>query len=404
MRTKAHNQIEIDFSCKGETFRRFRKVLLKAIIMKTPLLLLSIWSSFFISENSAFSPPFVSVFGKKKDTEIHESKPLQLKDVVQKVAVTGATGRTGRLVVEELLEREVSSVVAIVRDTKKAAEIFPNPPDNLQIVQVDLFDENQIKVLCESLDAAIWCATGFSSNADTSPLERMKSLFGIATKRTIDTVGLPSFGKYLSAVQATGGEPLPKVILCSSAGVTRPIWDDAKKQRFPGAANIPIVRLNPFGILDIKRMSEEKLRDTGADYCIVRPSGLNDSWPAGSRPIFSQGDVAVGRINRKDVAKVLVDVLTAPEATGKTFETTAVAGYPKAPSIAPVLSRLRKDSEGLPSMEQIEGTYTAMQQLLPGEQQDAAALAMGQTYEQLDRGEEGRLGKRGQEKLSQIRD
>ena len=47
----------------------------------------------------------------------------------------------------------------------------------------------------------------------------------------------------------------------------------------------------------------------GVDYCIVRPAGLNDNWPAGSRPVFSQGDVAVGRINRKDVAKVLVDVL-----------------------------------------------------------------------------------------------
>jgi hypothetical protein len=38
-----------------------------------------------------------------------------------------------------------------------------------------------------------------------------------------------------------------------------------------------------------------------------------------------------------------------------------------------------------------------MQQLLPGEKQDAAALAMGQTYEQLDSGKTGRLGKKGEE-------
>jgi hypothetical protein len=38
-----------------------------------------------------------------------------------------------------------------------------------------------------------------------------------------------------------------------------------------------------------------------------------------------------------------------------------------------------------------------MQQLLPGERQDSAALAMGQTYEQLDKGEVGRLGRRGEE-------
>ena len=57
----------------------------------------------------------------------------------------------------------------------------------------------------------------------------------------------------------------------------------------------------------------------GVNYCIVRPTGLNDKWPAGSRPLFSQGDVAVGRINRQDVAKVLVDVLGTPEACDKTF-------------------------------------------------------------------------------------
>jgi len=35
--------------------------------------------------------------------------------------------------------------------------------------------------------------------------------------------------------------------------------------------------------------------------------------------------------------------------------------------------------------------------LLPGETQNSAALAMGQTYEQLDKNEEGRLGPRGRE-------
>jgi len=58
-------------------------------------------------------------------------------------------------------------------------------------------------------------------------------------------------------------------------------------------------------------------RDIGVDYCIFRPCGLNDDWSPNQRPIFSQGDVAVGRINRMDVAKILVDVLSTPEATGR---------------------------------------------------------------------------------------
>jgi hypothetical protein len=41
--------------------------------------------------------------------------------------------------------------------------------------------------------------------------------------------------------------------MCSSAGVTRPSWPEDKKIRYPGAADIPIVRLNPFNILNIKK-------------------------------------------------------------------------------------------------------------------------------------------------------
>jgi hypothetical protein len=140
------------------------------------------------------------------------------------------------------------------------------------------------------------------------------------------------------------------------------------------------------------------------DYCIFRPCGLNDNWSPNQRPIFSQGDVAVGRIHRMDVARILVDILSTPEATGKTFEGFTIANsmgyYPPAPTLGPALSRLVPDyhngENGL-SEDAVRATYALMQQLLPGEKQDAAGLAMGQTYEQLDRDEKGRLGERGTE-------
>lgn len=182
-----------------------------------------------------------------------------------------------------------------------------------------------------------------------------------------------------------------------SAGTTRPSWDEEKKEKLKGCADIPIVRLNPFGILGLKAQSEQKLRETGTKYCIVRPCGLNDNWPAGARPVFSQGDVAVGRLNRKDLARVLCDVLSLPEACFKTFEVIGLAGYPPPRGIGPALGRLKLDSEDLSDAE-VEAAYAVAQQLLPGERQDAAALAMGQTYEQLDKGETGRLGERGKER------
>ena len=128
------------------------------------------------------------------------------------------------------------------------------------------------RLAIEDCDAAIWCATGFSDAPGTSVFDKIKKLFGIAfaPKQSIDSIGVPALARaFLKSndmktdKEDETGNPLPKVVMLSSAGVTRPSWDDEKKTLFPGAADIPIVRLNPFGILDIKKDSEEKLRETG---------------------------------------------------------------------------------------------------------------------------------------------
>lgn len=323
---------------------------------------------------------------------------------------------------EKLLSQNVP-VLALVRDVDKANSMFDTNNNNnnellLTIRKTDLGSkEDVIAALNEGeCDAAIWAATGFSDAPDQSILTKLMAVFGLATNAggTIDAVGLPALGDVLSKTprrtlslssSGGGGPPLPKVIMLSSAGVTRPDWTDEKKEELEGCAKIPIVRLNPFGILGVKRESEEKLRNCGVEYSIFRPCGLNDSWSPNQRPVFSQGDVAVGRINRRDVASILVDMLSTPEATGKTFEAISIANnsegyYPPAPTIGTALGRLELDAVNGgrgPSEDVARATYALMQQLLPGEKQEANKLAMGQTYEQLDKGETGRLGERGEE-------
>lgn len=46
-------------------------------------------------------------------------------------------------------------------------------------------------------------------------------------------------------------ECTPRVIMLSSAGVTRPRWSDEKKTKLVGCADIPIVRLNPVGFVQV---------------------------------------------------------------------------------------------------------------------------------------------------------
>lgn len=204
-------------------------------------------------------------------------------DIIQRktIAVTGATGRTGSLVVKELLDRG-NNVIAIVRDLEKAEDTFPTSGDEgetettLKIVKCDLGSEKDIiaSISDNDCDAAIWCATGFSDNPQQSFFEKIQGIFGVAVtpQKGIDSVGIPALAKAFEGM--SNGESLdsdgtPKVIMLSSAGVTRPSWDDEKKKMFEGCADIPIVRLNPFGILDIKADSEERLRQSGKCIHVV---------------------------------------------------------------------------------------------------------------------------------------
>lgn len=154
----------------------------------------------------------------------------------------------------------------------------------------------------------------------------------------------------------------------------------------PPCLAVPIIRLNPGGILGKKCEAEQMMRDSGLPYCIVRPTGLKfEGWPRG-RPVLSQGDVAVGRTNPYDLADVLVGAMSEPSATGKTFEMFTLAGYPAARSLTNALDGLRVDVEGPLDEAAVTATYAALQQCLPGEEQDATKLEMGRTYEQLDAG------------------
>ena len=260
-----------------------------------------------------------------------------------RVVVTGATGRIGRLVVHRLLE-EGHTVQAIVRDANKANEVLPSAAERV-LLDLGSSSDEEIAISCSGADRMIWCATGFTDAGES-----------------IDVDGMRRWPQLL-ACEETKQLEAPRVVMLSSAGVTRPDWEDAKKERLIGASDIPIIRLNPGGILGRKVEAENELRASGVSYCVVRPTGLKfEGWPRG-RPILSQGDVAVGRTNPDDLAALLVNVLHEPKASGKTFEAFTLAGYPPARELTPVLERLRPDADGPLPEAAVDATYDALQQL-----------------------------------------
>jgi hypothetical protein len=197
----------------------------------------------------AFAPSRtpISIFLLRAKIEEGEALPIPTSEIVKKVGVVGATGRTGKFVVEELLKRNVE-VVAMVRTIEKAKETF-QPDPNLNIIQCDLTNEKEIETSLNGCDSTIWCATGFS-DAKMTVVERLKRLLGIALapKQSIDSVGIPLIAKCMLNKVNGFKSDYPKLIMLSSAGVTRPQWDDAKKEKLSGCADIPIVRLNPVSV------------------------------------------------------------------------------------------------------------------------------------------------------------
>lgn len=114
--------------------------------------------------------------------------------------------------------------------------------------------------------------------------------------------------------------PKPQIVLISSAGVERNalVGDDAAKRK----AEIPIVQLNPGGILNHKYDGELAVRSCGLPYAVIRPTGMSDDADQAEPSLLemSQGDKITGKISRADVAQVVDVTLSFFPAEGKTVE------------------------------------------------------------------------------------
>ena len=114
--------------------------------------------------------------------------------------------------------------------------------------------------------------------------------------------------------------PRPQLIMVSSAGVERNARigdDEAARKR-----DIPIVQLNPGGVLNHKYAGEAAVRASGLTYAVVRPTGMSDDAAAAGPALLeaSQGDRISGKVARGDVAAVVAAAAALPAAANKTFE------------------------------------------------------------------------------------
>ncbi|PKI74343.1 hypothetical protein CRG98_005223 [Punica granatum] len=224
----------------------------------------------------------------------------------KKVFVAGATGSTGKKIVDQLLARGFA-VKAGVRDLEKAKSAFSRDDPSLQIVKADVTEGSD--KLAEAIgddSEAVVCATGFRPGWD---------LFAPWKVDNFGTVNL---------VEACRKRGINRFILISSILVN-------------GAAmgqilNPAYIFLNVFGLtLVAKLQAEQHIRKSGINYTIIRPGGLRNDPPSGNIVMEPEDTLYEGSISRDQVAQVAVEALIHPEASYKVVEIVARADAPKRP-------------------------------------------------------------------------
>ena len=215
-----------------------------------------------------------------------------------RLAVTGASGKTGWRVVDEALQRGLP-VRAIVRPHSVL------PPSLAKAEQQGDLEVKRLELqTAEALHHALSGCTALVIATGARPS------INLAGPLQVDAFGVRA---QLSACTAVG---LQRVVLVSSLCAGR--W------RHP---------LNLFGLILVwKRLGERWLEMSGLDWTVVRPGGLSedDSRSGQEGIVFSAADQQQSSsIPRRLVAQVCLDALAEPAASGRIIEITSSAQQPR---------------------------------------------------------------------------
>ncbi len=202
-----------------------------------------------------------------------------------KLLLLGATGRTGKLVLDEALHNNYG-VVCLVRDSSKIRK-----RTGLEIIQGDVTNPRDLAKAIEGCRYVI-STLNISRKTDFpwSPLRTPKTLLS-------DTMrGLISLEKTAQ---------LERVVTCSAWGVAE------TKNDIPGWFRWLIDNSNIKHAYEDHQKQEELLTNSGHNWIIVRPTGLTNTNKSQEIKLTEQNQPKPNlTISRKSTAKFLVQCLT----------------------------------------------------------------------------------------------
>ena len=191
------------------------------------------------------------------------------------VAVAGATGRTGSLIVKELFQKGYR-VRGLVRSSARAAWIKDLGGE---IVEADITSPESVEHAVEGADFLI---SALGSTKPFSPQEDNR----------VDNMGNQNLAR------AAKKKGIKHIVVVSSIGV----GDSSSGLPF-------LLRLLMGPVLRNKAKSESAITSCGVSYTIVRPGALTDKEATGN-VAFGEGGKINGKISRADIARVCVDALS----------------------------------------------------------------------------------------------
>lgn len=201
-----------------------------------------------------------------------------------KAFVAGATGETGRRIVQELVSHNIPTR-ALVRDLEKGHEVLPT---SVELVVGDVLEPASLRAAIADCTVLI-CATGAQPSFDvTGPYkvdyEGTTNLVDIAREKGIE-----------------------QFVMVSSLCVSQFFHP-----------------LNLFWlVLYWKKKAEDYLIRSGVPYTIVRPGGLKNDDNSNAILMAGADTLSEGNIPRTKVAQTCVAALTQPTARNKIVEIIA---------------------------------------------------------------------------------
>ena len=232
-----------------------------------------------------------------------------------KVVVAGATGQTGRRVLERLAGKPGLAVIGGVRNVDSAQKSLAESSTVIrgamvqQVASVDTsaVELKHLDVVKDSVSDLAATLQGADAMIITTGFVPSNPFEMNAAAHAVDNVGTC---KLVDAAKAAG---IKKIVMVSSILTNGRNWGQEKSPGF--------VVTNAFGnVLDEKIVAENYLRSSGIDYTIVRPGGLKAKPPTGAPKISGEDTLNSGEVSRDLVADVCIAALTDKKASNKVLE------------------------------------------------------------------------------------